>query len=142
MTRRSGGLTGGGVATRDSQPLHYTIPIFHRSRALASSSDRPQVQQEYRAKVVQRIPSKLGRSGTLIPFNHTRTTLVHFKTLTMRVGTSASNKARPQRGLVTFVLPGRPCYVGRCPTSSVQCPGASVRGSDDAGRSAGSEHRT
>ena len=58
----------------------YTTPIFHRLRALTSSSNRPQIKQEYRARELQRIPSELGRSGTLIPFNHTKTTLVRFKT--------------------------------------------------------------
>ncbi|KAH9984455.1 hypothetical protein BJV77DRAFT_1153241 [Russula vinacea] len=88
--RRSGAVArpAGGVATRDSQPQpHYTtlLPNSKRPRALATSSDRPQTWPEYRAWAIQQIPSESGRSGALIPLNHTKTVLDSFKALKPKV---------------------------------------------------------
>ena len=115
----------GGVATRapqpQPQPLHHTtILTFQRPRALASSSDRPQNWHEYRARLVRRIPSESGRSGALISFNHTKISLAHLKTPKARAGNSASNKRRPQQGLVPS---SRPCHVGGRPTSRAASQG-------------------
>ena len=43
----------------------------------------------------RRIPSKSGRSGALIPLNHTKTVLDSFKALKVRAGIPGSNKRRP-----------------------------------------------
>ena len=106
---------------------HSTLPtpIFHRLRALAILSDRPKIQQEYRATALRRISSESVRSGALILLNPTRTSLALLKTFKARAGIPGSNKRRLQRGLVP---PSRPCHVGRCPTSRValQGPGEST----------------
>ena len=98
--RRSGAVAqpAGGVATRDSQPQpHYTtlLPNSKRPRALATSSDHPQTWPEYRAWAIRWIPSESGRSGALIPLNHTKTVLDSFKALKVRAGIPGSNKRRP-----------------------------------------------
>ena len=100
-------------------------PIFHRSRALAIISDRPQIQQEYRATALRRISSESVRNDALILLNPTRTSLALLKTFKARAGIPGSNKRRPQRGLVP---PSRPCHVGGCPMSRVasQGPGEST----------------
>ena len=115
----------GGVATHAPQPQpqpphHTTILTFQRPRTLSNSSDRPQNRQEYRARLVRPIASESGRSGALISLNTTKTTLGRLKTPKARAGNSASNKRRPQRGLVPS---SRPCHVGRRPTSRVASQG-------------------
>ena len=127
---RRGGVAdrqAGGMATHapqpQPQPLHTTILTFQRPHALASSSDRPQNWYEYRARLVRRIPSESGHSGALISFNHTKISLAHLKTPKACAGNSASNKRRPQWGLVP---PSRPCHVGRRPTSRVASQGPGV----------------
>ena len=98
--RRGGAVArpAGGVATRDSQPQPHRTTLllnFKRPRALATSSDSPQTRQEYQAWAVRRIPSESGRSGTLIPLNHTKSILGHFKPLKTHVGISDSHKRCP-----------------------------------------------
>ena len=103
----------GGVATRvpqpQSKPHHHTTSTFQRPRAPSQHSDRLHTQQECQAWAVRPIPSESERSGARIPLNLTKTSLGLPKTLKARAGGSASNKRRPQRGLVP---PSRPCHVG------------------------------
>jgi hypothetical protein len=125
----------GGVATRDTQPLHSTTSIPCRPRASFHCSDLSETRQKYRARQVLRILSESGRSGARIPLNNPKTILAHLKTLKAHAGISDSHKPCPQRGLVCT---GLPYHVGRRPPPSIeqQGPGASARGLDDAGRSA------
>ena len=66
-----------------------------------------------------------------ITLNNTKTTLVVFKSLTVRADISELYKRLPQVGIVQV---GRPCHVGGRPTLRValQGPGAGARGMDSA----------
>ena len=80
----------------------------------------PQTWQERQARVVQRAHSELERVVTRIALNNTKTTLVAFKSLTVRVDISELYKQLPQVGLAQV---GRPCHVGGRPTSHIALQG-------------------
>jgi hypothetical protein len=127
--------SGGSASRWRVWPLHHTTSTFHQSRALASSSNRPQIQQEYWARQVLQIPSKSGRSSILIPLNTTKASLGWLKTFMVHAGILDSHKWCPQQGLV---LPSWSCHIGWRPTSRVvsQGPGVCAQRLDDSGWSA------
>ena len=138
--RRSGAMDrrADGATTRALQPPLRLIPSFRWPRAFSARSDRPETRQEPRAQVIRRAHSESERVVRQIALNNTKTTLVVFKSLTVRADTSELYKQLPRVGLV---LVRRLCHVGGRPTSRVmlQGPGAGTRGTECADRSPGAE---
>ena len=127
-----------GATTRALQPPLRLIPSFRRPRAFSAHSDRPETRQERQARVVRRAHSESERVVARIALNNTKTTLVVFKSLTVRVDIPELHKQLPRVGLVQV---SRPCHIGGRPTSRValQGPGAGTRGTECADRSPGAK---
>ena len=122
------------ATTRALQPPLRLIPSFRRLRAFSASSDRPETRQERQARVVRRAHSESEHVVARIALNNTKTTLVVFKSLTVRVDILELYKQLPRVGLV---LVRRPCHVGGRSTSRValQGPGAGAHGTGCADQS-------
>ena len=84
-----------GVMTRTLQPPLRLIPIFQQPHASSARSDRPETWQEHQAQVVRHAYSKLERVVAQIALNNTKTTLVVFKSLTVRAGIPELYKRLP-----------------------------------------------
>ena len=127
-----------GATTRALQPPLRLIPSFRRPHAFSARSDRPETRQERRAQVIRRAHSESERVVARTALNNTKTTLVVFKSLTVRADISELYKQLPRVGLV---LVRRPCHVEGRPTSCValQGPGAGARGTECADRSPAAE---
>ena len=127
-----------GVAKRALQPPLQLIPSFRQPRAFSTHSDRPETRQERRAQVVRHAHSESERVVTRIAPNNTKTTLVVFKSLTVRADISELYKRLPR---VEIAQVGRPCHVGGRPMSRValQGPGVGARGTDCADQPPGAE---
>ena len=71
---------------------HFTTPPnFHQPCALANTSDRHHIWQEYRARRVLWIPSKSGCSSSLILVNNHKTSLFRLRLLTTCMGFRSSD---------------------------------------------------
>ena len=126
------------AVTRVLQPPLRLIPSFQQQRAFSACSDRPETWQEHRAQVVQYAHSESECVVVRIALNNTKTTLVVFKSLTVRADISELYKRLPRVGIAQV---GHPCHVGGCPTSCImlQGPGAGTHGMDSADRPSGAE---
>ena len=127
------------AATCMLQPPLQLIPLFRQPCTLSASSDRPETQQEYQARVVRCAYSKSERVIAWIALNNPKTTLVDFKTLTARADILNLYKRVPQVGLVQV---SRPCHIGWCWMLCVtlQGPGAGAYRMDIMDRSPGAEN--
>ena len=88
--------------------------------------------------MVRRAHSESERVVVRIALNNTKTTLVVFKSLTVRADISELYKQLPR---VELVLVRRPCHVGGHPMLRIalQGPGAGARGTECADRSPAAE---
>ena len=133
--RRSGAMDrrSDRAAKHVLQPPLQLIPSFQRPHAFSAHSDHPKTRQERRAQVVRCAHSESERVVAQIAPNNTKTTLVVFKSLTVRADISELYKQLPQVGIAQV---GRPCHVGGRPRSRValQGPGVGARRTDCADR--------
>ena len=77
-----------GAAKCALQPPLQLIPSFQRPCAFSAHSNRPEPRQECQAQVVRRAHSESERVVAQIAPNNTKTTLVVFKSLTVRADIS------------------------------------------------------
>ena len=132
------GVRRSGATTRALQPPLRLIPSFRQPRAFSAHSDRPETRQERWAQVIRHTHSESECVIAWIALNNTKTTLVVFRSLTVRADISELYKRLSQVGLVSV---RHPCHVGGCPTSHVvlQGPGAGAHGTECADQPPGAE---